>query len=221
MIPLKDRVSVILEACAGKRVLHLGCTNSPYTAQSLEGDMLLHSRLSEVAAVVHGFDNDRESLELMRAAGYENLHIADLEKLPQMDFKEEIDVIVAGEIIEHLSNPGLFLEGVKTLMGPNTILLITTINAYCGLRYIQYALRGRGGVAEPVHPDHVAYYSYSTLKLLLQRSELELDDFMFYDIGPEHRPYVQWYYWWINALCVRISKQCCDGVIAFCKLKGE
>lgn len=221
MIPLKDRVSVILDACAGKRVLHLGCTNSPYTAQSLEGDMLLHSRLSEVAAVVHGFDNDSESLDLMRKAGYDNLHIADLEKLSEIAFKEDIEVIVAGEIIEHLSNPGLFLEGVKTLMGPQTTLLITTINAYSGLRYIQYVLRGRGGLVEPVHPDHVAYYSYSTLRLLLQRYELDVDDFMFYDIGPEHRPYLQWYYWWLNALCVRISKQSSDGVIAFCRIKGE
>lgn len=217
MIPIKDRVSVILEACAGKRVLHLGCTNSPYTSESLAAGTLLHEKLLSVAASVHGFDNDVASLEMMSKAGYRDLHVADLEALESIDFKNEIDIIVAGEIIEHLSNPGRFLEGVKTLMGEHTTLLITTINAYSGMRFVQYALRGRGGVAEPVHPDHVAYYSYSTLNLLLKRAGFAVDDFMFYDIGPEHRPYLPLHYWWLNALSVFVSKQTCDGVIAFCK----
>lgn len=218
MIPLRDRVSVILEACAGKRVLHLGCTNSPYTSESLRAGSLLHGRLAEVASTLHGFDNDVESLELMKQAGYGNLHVADLERLEESGFRDEVDIIVAGEIIEHLSNPGRFLEGVKTVMGPETVLLITTINAYSGMRFVQYALRGRGGVSEPVHPDHVAYYSYTTLKLLISRAGLILEDFMFYDIGPEHKPYLPSHYWWLNALSVRISKQTCDGVIAFCKV---
>ena len=217
MIPIKDRVSVILEACAGKRVLHLGCTNSPYTSESLSAGTLLHEKIRSVAASVHGFDNDVAALEMMSRAGYRDLHIADLEALEDANFNHEIDIIVAGEIIEHLSNPGRFLEGVKTLMGNGTTLLITTINAYSGMRFVQYALRGRGGVAEPVHPDHVAYYSYSTLRLLLKRSGFAVDEFMFYDIGPEHRPYLPWHYWWLNALSVFVSKQTCDGVIAFCR----
>jgi cyclopropane fatty-acyl-phospholipid synthase-like methyltransferase len=221
MIEMKDRVSVIMEACRGKRVLHLGCTNSPYTAESIREGSLLHSRIAEIAEIVHGLDNDSASLELMREAGYENLHEADLENLEKSGFTQEVDVIVAGEMIEHLSNPGRFLDGVKTLMGPETILLITTINAYSGLRNIQYALRGRGGVNEPVHPDHVAYYSYSTLRLLLNRTGFDIEDFMFYDIGPEHRVHMKWFYRLLNDVCVAISKQSSDGIIAFCRLRDK
>ncbi len=221
MIELKDRVSAIMEACRGKRVLHLGCTNSPYTAESIQEGSLLHSRIAEIAQSVHGFDNDTASLEMMRKAGHESLHEADLENLEETGFSEEVDVIVAGEMIEHLSNPGRFLDGVKTMMGPETILLITTINAYSALRNLQYALRGRGGVNEPVHPDHVAYYSYSTLRLLLDRSGFDIDDFMFYDIGPEHRVHMKWFYRLLNDVCVSVSKQSSDGIIAFCKLRGK
>ncbi|MBO0181221.1 hypothetical protein J0682_30075, partial [Vibrio parahaemolyticus] len=76
------------------------------------------------------------------------------------------DVIVAGEIIEHLNNPGLFLSGVRRFMHRDSKLVITTINAYCAMRFFVYALRGRRGINEFVHPDHVAYYSYSTLRVL-------------------------------------------------------
>ena len=91
------------------------------------------------------------------------------QNLTEVPLKETFDVILAGEMIEHLSNPGLFLRGIKRFMNRETILLITTINAYCGMRNVIYALRGKGGKNEPVHQDHVAYYSYSTLKLLVER----------------------------------------------------
>ena len=68
-------------------------------------------------------------------------------------------------------------------------MVITTINAYCGLRFLIYALRGRGGSAEPVHPDHVAYYSYATIHRLLDKAGMDVRRFLFYDIGPEHRPH--------------------------------
>lgn len=220
MIEIRDRVEVIIDACRGKRVLHLGCTNSPYTAESLADGSLLHSRLVEVADTVHGIDNDLESMGLMNEAGYTHLHVADLEDLENSGLTHEYDVIVAGEMIEHLSNPGRFLEGVKSLMSPNAILLITTINAYSALRGIQYALRGRGGTNEPVHPDHVAYYSYSTLSLLLRRSGFVIDEFFFYDIGPEHRIHMKWFYRLINDICVRFAQQSSDGVIAFCRVNN-
>ena len=86
-----------------------------------------------------------------------------------MDLDEKFDVIVAGEMIEHLSNPGLFLKGIQRFMSKDTKLLITTINAYMGMRFWIYGLRGQGGSFEPVHQDHVAYYSYSTLSLLIER----------------------------------------------------
>ncbi|HMT09614.1 MAG TPA: hypothetical protein PKA82_16555, partial [Pyrinomonadaceae bacterium] len=109
--------------------------------------------------------------------------------------------------------------GIKRFMTPDSELVITTINAYCAMRFAQYALRGKGGVSEPVHPDHVYYFSYRTLSHLLDRAELDVAEFMFYDIGHEHRPFVPWYFKLINDVSVKISKQTADGVIAVCKLR--
>ena len=121
-------------------------------------------------------------------------------------------------MIEHLNNPGLFLNGIKRFMTPDTQLVITTINAYSGMRFFVYGLRGRGGELEPVHPDHVAYYSYSTLKLLLERHHYDIADFMFYDIGNEHRPHNGKLRNFVSDVCVKIAPQWGDGVIAVCKL---
>jgi len=121
-------------------------------------------------------------------------------------------------MIEHLNNPGLFLSGIQRFMNADTQLVITTVNAYSGMRFAIYGLRGKGGTAEPVHPDHVAYYSYSTLKLLIERQNLQVDDFLFYDIGNDHRALNRGILNLINDISVWIGPQLADGLIAVCKL---
>lgn len=218
-IQMVQRVDFIKKMCEGKKVLHLGCTNSPYTNESIKNEMLLHHDLKKVSKELYGFDYDAEGLEIFQQTGEKNIYWADLEKLEDVALDETFDVIIAGEMIEHLSNPGLFLRGIQRFMNENTSLVITTINAYSGMRFFIYGLRGKGGANEPVHPDHVAYYSYKTLNLVLERENLDVKNFVFYDIGPEHRPHSHWIYNFINDVSVKISPQLCDGVIAVCGLR--
>ena len=216
---LVQRVEFIKKSCEGKKVLHLGCTNFPYTKESIANKMLLHFELEKVASELYGFDFDLEGLEILKDAGGKNLYRADLQRLGEVDLSETFDVIIAGEMIEHLSNPGLFLDGIKRFMNSGSRLVITTINAYCAMRFMIYGLRGKGGRDEPVHPDHVAYYSYKTLSLILERENLTVKNFYFYDIGKEHRPFNRGIYNVFNDICVKISPQLSDGIIAVCSLK--
>jgi hypothetical protein len=216
---LVQRVDFIKKTCEGKKVLHLGCTNYPYTKQAIKDEMLLHFELEKVARELYGFDFDEAGLDILKEANVKNLYQADLEKLEDVALDETFDVIIAGEMIEHLSNPGLFLKGIRRFMNAETNLVITTINAYCGLRFLIYGLRGKGGENEPVHPDHVAYYSYKTLGLILNRENLNIKEFCFYDIGTEHRPFNRWFYNAFNDICVKISPQLSDGIIAVCSLE--
>ncbi len=174
--------------------------------------------MEKVAAALYGFDFDQKGIDTLNQLGGKNLFRADLEKLEEVNLDETFDVIIAGEMIEHLSNPGLFLKGIRRFMNRETKLVITTINAYSGMRYLIYGLRGKGGTNEPVHQDHVAYYSYKTLSLVIQRENLQVDDFLFYDLGKEHRPFNRWIYNVFNDVCVKISPQLSDGVIAVCSL---
>jgi SAM-dependent methyltransferase len=215
---LVQRVPYLEALCRGKRVLHLGCTNWPYAAGAIESGDLLHLRLKTVAAELHGLDLDPAGLGALQALGVGHLHEGDLERLDDIDLTGPFDVIVAGEVIEHLANPGLMLRGVRRWLGPDSRLVLTTVNAYCAFRFAQYAFRGRGGVREPVHPDHVAYYSYATLTRLVERESLVIDRFHFYDLGIEHRPHLRRSLRWLNDGVMRLWPQLADGIIAECAL---
>jgi len=218
---LVDRVSFIKEACKGKKVLHLGCTNYPYTQDSIDQKMLLHFDLEKISSELYGFDFDQAGIDILEENGSKNLFQADLENLDLVGVDKTFDVIIAGEMIEHLNNPGLFLQGIRRFMNKDTALVVTTINAYSAVRFAIYGLRGKGGENEPVHPDHVAYYSYRTLKLLVERSKFRVKTFCFYDIGPEHRVHLRWIYKTINDISMKFSPQLCDGVIAVCSIEKE
>lgn len=213
-----QRVDYILSQCEGKRVLHLGCTNWPYTEDSIADGSLLHTAIRERCAELYGIDADERGIELMRQRGFGNLYLGDLETLDRCEVDGTFDLIIAGETIEHLNNPGLFLHGVKRFLHGDSFFLITTINAYCAVRTLQYAFRGKGGANEPVHPDHVAYYSFSTLGLLLRRHGFENNEIVFYDIGSEHRPHNRRIINLANDIAVRLFPQLSDGLIAKCRL---
>lgn len=58
-----------------------------------------------------------------------NIKHGDIEKLedyPQEDF----DIVVAGEIFEHLSNPGKAIDCIHSAIRASTKLVITVPNAY-------------------------------------------------------------------------------------------
>ena len=213
-----QRVSFLKDLCRGQSVLHLGCTNWPYQEQSSGDDRFLHAALMPQARELWGIDGDAGGLAALESQGVSDLYHGDLEKLDQLNINRTFDIIVAGEVIEHLSNPGLFLNGVQRFMRHDTILAITTVNAYCAFRMAIYGIRGRGGHAEPVHPDHVSYYSYRTLTHVAKRSGLVLDKFFFYDLGKEHRPFTRASIRMINDVAVRLAPQLSDGIIGLFRL---
>ena len=209
-----------METCCGKRVLHLGCADYPLTEEKVSMGALLYSEIAKVAQVQIGVDNSVEGIELLRRYGYKNLYVADaesiLECVPNED--QHFDVVIAGEIIEHLSNPGLFLDSVKAALGKGGELVLTTVNAYCLFRFVWYL--GHLGV-EYVHPDHVYYFSVSTLKRLAARHGYVVDDLKFYPIGRELRgaKCIPSYFWWLDKLTYWPFPFLADGIIMTLSLR--
>jgi predicted TPR repeat methyltransferase len=218
---VRQRVNFILEACRAKRVLHLGCSDSPYTEKRLADGTILHGMIEKVAAVQYGLDSDVAGVELLRRAGYRNLAVGNVEDLGRRNpfSGETFDVVVAGEIIEHLSNPGLFLESIKpVLLASGATLLITTVNAYCAYRFA-YALLTR---RESVHPEHVYYFSRRTLTRLLTVHGYDVIDFAFYPIGQEHERNLRGtarVLLWIDRIASAINPALADGVMATCVVR--
>ena len=52
----------------------------------------------------------------------------------------KFDVIVIGDLIEHLSNPGLMLYRIKKFCDERTKIIITTPNAFGLLNFIRYSI---------------------------------------------------------------------------------
>jgi 2-polyprenyl-3-methyl-5-hydroxy-6-metoxy-1,4-benzoquinol methylase len=213
---LVDRVTYILENCRGKHVLHLGCTDWPYTEKKAASGVLLHGMISKVAASLVGVDADRDGIEWFQKNGFPNTYYDNVENLSHPSVcGNKYDLILAGEIIEHLENPGLFLRSIQKLMTPDTDLIITTINAYCFFRFLYYLL-GR----ELVHPDHNYYFSPIVLRKLITRCGLDVKDLRYYPVGKEIRSLNPKRIVWLDDIGRWFFPKASDGVIFRVRLPG-
>jgi hypothetical protein len=201
---LTDRRSYIIEKCRGKKVLHLGCIDWPYLDRKIAEGSLLHADLIKVTSEVVGFDSDREGAAQFEEQGWPVI-VGNLEAMPTN--LPAFDIVVAGEVIEHLSNPGVFLNSLAAAC-PQTEVIVTTPSAYAARRFWRFLLGH-----EQVHPDHVAYYSPLTLRYVLQRAGYDILAEMPYPIGDEYTTLPNYYRWFEKAGMV-FQVWTADGLIA-------
>lgn len=183
-----DRDPYLLKLCRGKKVLHLACAAWPATEMWCEDGSLLHLRLGKVAHRLAGFDWSQEGLAVLRKHDVQDLHhlnLLDAEQVKEgwqeLDF--EPDVIVAGELLEHLDRAGMVLESCRRMMSDNCRLVITVPNAF-SIRSLLHVLRGY----EKVAPDHVSYYSYSNVRELAERNGFRLESVTWYRYSFARKP---------------------------------
>jgi len=82
------------------------------------------------------------------------------------DFPVKFDVIFAGDLIEHLSNPGLFLDSCRRNLKADGRLIIITPNCFN-----LYHLAEKISKREPtVNKDHTCYFNEKTIKQLLVKN---------------------------------------------------
>jgi len=149
--------------------------------ERIERSELLHVGLAAVAEELWGLDVDEPGLEALKKRGYQRLFLGSAEDPPAGLPRRYFDLIVAGEVIEHVRNPGLFIESSGGLLRDGGRLVLTTPNA---LRYYNPipAIAGR----ELVHPQHLTWYSPHTLEMTLKASSFHLESMYYYS----SRPYV-------------------------------
>jgi len=167
---LVARIPYVAEQCAGRRVIHIGFVDAGYQEMQASAGTWLHAHLAERAKELVGIDLDATGVATACAEGYE-AYVADCRDPEQVDALgiEPAEVLVAGEIIEHLDDPGSFLDGLHRLLVPGGTLVLTTPNA-SGLLNGFAAMAG----AEINHPDHVILFSWRTLTNLMGRHGWEV-----------------------------------------------
>ena len=173
-----NRIEYLKELCRGKKVLHLGATDSPITKEAIQKGYLIHLHLNEVSEYLFGLDLDSSMIQwLSDNHGINNIKYGNIEEpeyYPSVDF----DIVIAGEIFEHLSNPGKALDCIRSTIKSSSVLVITVPNAYSIKGFLRAVMKH-----ELIHPDHILHHSPHTLKTLLERHGFSVNNYFSYVNG--------------------------------------
>jgi len=159
----------IIDLVKSKKILHLGCVGFADLETSdrvkLAKDSL-HFRLTEIADT-KGIDYSSEAIRYYQENNiFNNVLFGDVEKLDDVNIEDTFDVIVAGDILEHLSNPGLMLEGIKKFCKNHTDIIITTPHSFGLMNFIRFIF---GKFVEG--NEHVMTFNVQNIFNLLKRYE--------------------------------------------------
>ena len=157
---LAGKFARILEICDGKDVLDCGCVGSEIESRG-GFDTTSHANLAKRAKYCLGIDIWKEEIDKRRALGLNVLH----GNVETMSLGREFDVIVAADLIEHLANPGSFLDRAREHLREDGRLCLVTPNAFSLNNTLKYAAALEPGV----HPEHTCWYDFVTLRQLLDR----------------------------------------------------
>ncbi len=120
----------------GRRVLDLGCRDGALTREYAAGNEVV------------GVDADRDALAEAEKIGIET-HWADLDQpLPFGD--GSFDVVVAGELLEHLRDPRTVVGEVRRVLRPGGTFVASVPNAYRLKNRLRFLL-GRKPEDDPTH----------------------------------------------------------------------
>jgi SAM-dependent methyltransferase len=168
---IADRMTIIGRFVCTGTVLDVGCvdarTQREGSAARIERKPnALHRQIVELNGRTLGVDVDAEGASVLNALAY-NVICANAET---MDLGRTFDTIVAGEIIEHLENPGLFLRNLLRHLAPTGHLILSTPNPF----YANQAWKIWRYGKPAVHEDHMNWQDPITLRQLLERTGYEL-----------------------------------------------
>jgi len=120
-------------------ILNIGATEGSHVSRQ-KGSLhqILHHNLD---ADIVGIDIVESEVKRMQRNGYD-VRVGDMQKT-QKAVDQQFDVVIAGEVIEHVPHPGQALESVYDVLKPGGKLILTTPNPD-GFVYYRRALLNQG-----------------------------------------------------------------------------
>jgi SAM-dependent methyltransferase len=162
-----SRQEIVRRYCSGKEVLDVGCVQ--HDVANVSSDTWLHQAIVDVAKRVVGVDYLPEGVRDLQARGYEVIH-ADVNRPLAID--QTFDVIVVGNLIEHLSSFEGLLSNITRLLRPGGKALVSTANPFYTEQYFYSAFKN----AIIVNKEHTCWIDPITLDQLARRFGLVTND---------------------------------------------
>lgn len=163
------KIGFAVRHCRDKDVLDVGCVQ--HNPENYQSRFWMHRALTAVSRSVQGLDIYEEGVEYLRKKGYK-VFSGDAQ---DFSLEQDFDVIVAGDLIEHLENPGGFLASCREHLRPGGVLLISTPNPWYWRNVAKAALFAR--VSN--NPEHTFWICPITLQQLAARHSLEVTEVTF------------------------------------------
>lgn len=164
--PLR-RIDFLVNMLKGKKVIHVGCVDHvELIEEKINQGTYLHKRLSESCEKCIGIDINKKGIELLKERyQFENVYDADLMEEPiEVIVNEKWDLILLGEILEHVDNPVLFLSKIREhYSGIIDEIVITVPNVLNN--YLIKNMRKKQ--LESINSDHMYWFSpYTILRVM-------------------------------------------------------
>lgn len=157
---------------SARRVLDIGPAELVGTTNRAKLEHWLHGRMKGVTRSLIGVEASSQQVAALAELGYDIRH-GDAETF---ELDESFETVVAGELIEHLSNPGQFLDRVRSHLEPGGTLLLTTPNRFSVLANYRVLRTGKIPRYEKDLAKHVAYFDRDALGSLLERHGFAIEE---------------------------------------------
>ena len=160
------RLEYLTRLAQGRRVLHIGCCDhKALIDQKIKDGTWLHGLLSRSGSDCWGVDINAEAVEYVKSLGCPNIYCCNIEEgLPEEVRNTRFDLVVLGEMVEHLDSPVGFLSALHRCFDYDYELVVTVPNAFF-LENFENAVNH----FERINSDHRAWYTaYTASKILSQ-----------------------------------------------------
>jgi len=165
-----DKGKFIEEMCRGKKVLDMGCVCHDETFYNK--DDWLHSKIKGVARELLGVDYLESDVKKLQRKGF-NIICGDVTR--ELNIKKKYDVIIAGDLVEHLTNFEGFFKNLDKLLTRKGVVIISTPNPFYADEF-HYVSFKRSYL---INPEHTCWIDPLAMNQLVSRFNFNITEIHF------------------------------------------
>ena len=187
------RIDLVAKLVAGKKVVHFGCVDHvPLIEHRRKNGIWLHEILANNCTEVVGVDINEQGIQYMRDEGFETYNSNVVTEMPPAAIvSKKWDYIVAGEVLEHIDDPVMFLNCIREKYGACTERILITVPNALSYTNFRFALRN----TEMINSDHRYWFTPFTLLKVAKQAGIKVEDF---DLCGDDRPNFLSVKWWLR-----------------------